>query len=175
MLENLISPKHLEKLLRNKIQKIIIVDLRTEPEYSFSRIPGAINIPLDRIQNHISFLKDFDKIILQCTHGARSKFVFNHNLLSNLNSKILILDGGITEWKNQGYFIQYKKKTHISLARQLHIFSGTVIILNLFLYEITNMFFFLLIPLVLSIGLIQSGITNKCFFTRILAKMPWNL
>lgn len=174
MSKNLISPKEvLALLINNTSKKTIFVDVRNKSEYNFSRIPGTINIPLEEIENQQKYLAEYDKIILQCTHGSRSKFIRN-TLLSNLCKKIFILEGGITEWKNQGYTIQYEKKSHISISRQLHLFSGFVFISGLFLYKLIDNTFFLIPPIIISIGLINEGLTNKCLATRILIKMPWN-
>ncbi|MDO6354070.1 FAD-dependent oxidoreductase [Caloramator sp. CAR-1] len=53
----------------------LIVDVRTEEEFSYGAVPGAINIPLDELKYRIDELGRKDrKIILYCASGARSAY-----------------------------------------------------------------------------------------------------
>lgn len=53
----------------------LIVDVRTEDEFLYGAFPGAVNIPLDGLQNRVSELGAKDrKIILYCASGARSAY-----------------------------------------------------------------------------------------------------
>lgn len=53
----------------------LIVDVRTEEEFSYGAFPGAINIPLDELEYRIDELGSKDrKIILYCASGARSGY-----------------------------------------------------------------------------------------------------
>lgn len=53
----------------------LIVDVRTEEEFSYGAYPGAINIPLDELEYRIDELGRKDrKIILYCASGARSAY-----------------------------------------------------------------------------------------------------
>ncbi|MCH4890093.1 CoA-disulfide reductase [Acidaminobacter sp. JC074] len=53
----------------------IVIDVRTEDEFSYGAYPGAVNIPLDELGYRISELGDKDrKIILYCATGARSAY-----------------------------------------------------------------------------------------------------
>jgi NADPH-dependent 2,4-dienoyl-CoA reductase/sulfur reductase-like enzyme/rhodanese-related sulfurtransferase len=53
----------------------LIVDVRSNDEFSYGAFPGAVNIPLDVIQNRANELGEKDrKIILYCASGARSAY-----------------------------------------------------------------------------------------------------
>ncbi len=53
----------------------LIIDVRSEEEFLYGAFPGALNIPLDILQNRISELGEKDrKIILYCASGARSAY-----------------------------------------------------------------------------------------------------
>jgi len=73
----------------------LIVDVRTSDEFAYGAVPGAINIPLDEIQNRIEEFGQKDrKIILYCATGARSAYakqILNYYGYSNLEN-----GGGIT-------------------------------------------------------------------------------
>lgn len=50
----------------------VIVDIRSAQEYDHGRIPGSLNIPVDRLSGHIQRLKGFEKPIIICgTDSAR--------------------------------------------------------------------------------------------------------
>jgi phage shock protein E len=52
----------------------MVVDVRTENEYRVEHVPGAVNIPLDRLSNEIiRRVPDKDRpLLLHCLSGARS-------------------------------------------------------------------------------------------------------
>lgn len=53
----------------------LIIDVRTQDEFLFGAFPGAVNIPLDVLQNRVGELGAKDrKIILYCASGARSAY-----------------------------------------------------------------------------------------------------
>ncbi len=57
----------------------IIIDVRTEDEFAYGAYPGAINIPLDELEERIDELKNKDqKIILYCASGARSAYALQY-------------------------------------------------------------------------------------------------
>lgn len=49
-----------------------IIDVRTEMEYRAGHIPGSVNIPLDRLTQHLSKLKKDSHFITCCASGMRS-------------------------------------------------------------------------------------------------------
>ena len=63
---------------KNKIKEAlktgaVIVDVRTPHEYDNGRIPGSINIPVDRISVGVERIRSMKKpIILCCNSGTRS-------------------------------------------------------------------------------------------------------
>lgn len=73
----------------------IIIDVRTAEEYNEGHIKGAINIPVDTIDN-ISYDKD-DTIILYCATGVRSTNAVN--ILADMGyTSLYNLDGGLLNW-----------------------------------------------------------------------------
>ena len=49
-----------------------ILDVRTKNEFSLGRIPGAVNIPVDELREHIQELDKTKKIYVNCYSGLRS-------------------------------------------------------------------------------------------------------
>ena len=51
----------------------VILDVRSRGEFSSGHLSGAINIPIDQLENNLGKLKDKDKpIITCCASGMRS-------------------------------------------------------------------------------------------------------
>ena len=58
------------ELVEQKDQ-VMLIDTRTPEEYSFGTIPGAINIPLDEIREHLSDIPTDKLVVLFCAVGLR--------------------------------------------------------------------------------------------------------
>ncbi|WDU84399.1 rhodanese-like domain-containing protein [Caloramator sp. Dgby_cultured_2] len=65
----------IDELKKEDSNEPLIIDVRTEEEFSYGAYPGAINIPLDELEDRIDELGRKDrKIILYCASGARSAY-----------------------------------------------------------------------------------------------------
>jgi len=68
---------------KNKIKEAIkkgavVIDVRTPHEYDNGKIPGSINIPVDRISASIERIKSMNKpVIVCCESGIRSNTAKN--------------------------------------------------------------------------------------------------
>jgi rhodanese-related sulfurtransferase len=67
-----INPADLKKLIDNKNQDYVVVDVRDEVEYKEGHIPGAINIPVDIFASRSGVLPKEKKIIVYCNTGGSS-------------------------------------------------------------------------------------------------------
>jgi len=85
----------LKKILgikKNQLSGIIqadsfLVDVRNSSEFSGGSVQGAINIPLNQIQNQIAKFKNKKTIIVFCASGVRSsqaKRVLEQNGIQNV-------------------------------------------------------------------------------------------
>jgi phage shock protein E len=60
-----------EKIRQALRQGGVIIDLRTAPEFDQGHIPGAHNIPVDRIRANLDRIRNMNKpVILCCMTGA---------------------------------------------------------------------------------------------------------
>ena len=84
--------------LMNNEKDYVIIDVRTPEEYSDGHNEGAINIPLDDI-NDITNLYAKDKLIMiYCRSGNRSNKAAN--ILDDLGYRNVYDFGGINTWPN---------------------------------------------------------------------------
>lgn len=65
-----LSPDALRELLARK--DVVLVDLRSEPEYRSGHIPGAINIPQEHIASTPPEVSRETVVVLYCRSGPRS-------------------------------------------------------------------------------------------------------
>ena len=61
-----------EKIINLIKQGAFLVDVRSPREFAGGSVKGAVNIPLDNIQNEISKFKSKENIIVFCRSGTRS-------------------------------------------------------------------------------------------------------
>jgi len=94
-----ISPKELKARL-DKGDKLVLVDVREEWEYSLAKLDGSILIPLGTIPQSLARLNRDSEIIAICHHGMRSADATNFLLQQGFpNVKNLV--GGIDAWSTQ--------------------------------------------------------------------------
>ena len=64
-----------------------LVDVRSKMEFSMGTVPGAVNIPVEDIANHIAALKKKENIVVFCRSGSRSgmaKSILERNGIQNV-------------------------------------------------------------------------------------------
>lgn len=98
-----LEPQQLIKQIQNK-ELLIIIDVRTEDEYTQGHIAGAINIPYNHLLQHqdkITAYKD-QQVILYCRSGRRAEIAAT--TLQELGFKKLIdLNGHMILWEQLRY------------------------------------------------------------------------
>lgn len=57
--------------LMEEKDKVMLIDTRTPDEFSFGTIPGAINIPLDELREHLAEIPADKPVVLFCAVGLR--------------------------------------------------------------------------------------------------------
>jgi phage shock protein E len=71
-----------------------LVDVRSKDEFNSGSCKGAVNIPVDQIQNQLSKFKDKKNIVVFCRSGMRSsqaKSILERNGINNVTN-----GGGLT-------------------------------------------------------------------------------
>ena len=84
-----------EELARDA--SIRLVDVRGEGEYATGRIPGSVNLPLERLAPAKGVLPDLQaRIFVYCLSGARSRMALAQ--LAGMGYKNVTDIGGILQW-----------------------------------------------------------------------------
>jgi rhodanese-related sulfurtransferase len=95
-----ITPVELESL-RATDEAPLVVDVRTPAEFATGHIPGAINIPFDRILDGIASIPSPGAIALYCMKGPRAR-VAEEALRNAGRAPLLHVEGGLEAWKRAG-------------------------------------------------------------------------
>jgi rhodanese-related sulfurtransferase len=94
-----ISPKELKTRL-DKGDKLVLLDVREDWEYSLAKIDGSILVPLGTLPQSLTRLSRESEIVAICHHGMRSADATNF-LLQQGFSNVKNLVGGIDAWSTQ--------------------------------------------------------------------------
>src|SRR5438270_2943539 len=85
-----------------------VVDVRTPAEFETAHIAGALNVPLDLLDQHgaeiAQRLSHDEDVVLVCRSGQRSAKA--QALLRNAGlTSGRVLEKGITDWESQGFAV----------------------------------------------------------------------
>lgn len=80
----------------------VLVDVRSTEEVADVGIPGAVNIPLERIESEADKLKAYKTVYVSCRSGGRSSMAVKK--LHDLGvTQAVNVNGGILAWKDAGF------------------------------------------------------------------------
>jgi rhodanese-related sulfurtransferase len=102
-----IAPLELARLLREKKDEYLLVDVRDEFEYAEGHIPGAVNIPAAGLAAKPVQLPEDKKIIVYCNSGGGSMMAYRK--MSKL-AKASLLQAVFVEWKEAGLPVEKSKE-----------------------------------------------------------------
>lgn len=92
------TAKEVETLLLEG-KKIDIIDVREVDEVAEGKIPGAINIPLGRIEFRMHELDKSKEYIIVCRSGARSGRA--SQFLESYGFNVINMTGGMLSWEGK--------------------------------------------------------------------------
>lgn len=82
-----------------------LVDVRTPEEFASGHIEGAVNIPVDVLNQYISQLPTDQPIVVYCRSGNRSATAVD--ILENAGlTNVYDIQGGTNSWTSQGLPLQ---------------------------------------------------------------------
>lgn len=148
----------------------VLVDIRDAAEHARLCIPGALNVPLDRLTH--AALPDCPAIVFYCAKG-RSTHAYAGQLDAAAICESYVLAGGLESWRKAGFPIASGRGQPLGLMRQVQLARGALILLGIVLgLQISPAF--LGIAALVGAGLVFAGATGWCAMARLLAAMPWN-
>jgi rhodanese-related sulfurtransferase len=147
-----------------------LVDIRDADEHARERIPGAVNIPLARIEEVSATT---GPIIYHCRSGMRTEA--NAATLAEAagDRPCQILGGGLEAWRAAGHQTSIDRKQPIEVIRQVQLIAGSLVLIGAILAATVSPAFVAL-PAFVGAGLMVAGATGWCGMARLLHLMPWN-
>ena len=94
-----VSVEEANAMLAENQEQIILLDVRSEGEFSTEYIPGAINIPTGELENRLDELDMSKEIIVYCKSGGRSSAA--KDMLVQHEFIVYNMLGGINAWKGK--------------------------------------------------------------------------
>lgn len=100
-----------ELLKRARAGLVTVLDVRPEEEYRAGHLPGAVNIPLSDLTQHVKDLVNGKEVVAYC-RGPHCILAFD--AVASLREQGIParrLEGGFPEWKHAGLPVEHTKKS----------------------------------------------------------------
>lgn len=98
ILEKRFQPFYPEDISSLDLQKVFLLDVRTQEEFENGSIPGARNIPLDNLRDEMERLDKYKPIYLFCQIGLRGYLA--SRILTQNGFDVKNLSGGYSLWQS---------------------------------------------------------------------------
>jgi len=99
-----ISPDTYVSTFNQESSDHILIDVRTPEEFASGHIAGAVNIPVQQLEQRLSEVPDDKEIVVYCRSGNRSATA--SQILANSGYSDVYDMGGIIAWQQAGYPIE---------------------------------------------------------------------
>jgi sulfur dioxygenase len=151
----------------------VLVDVRTPAEFESMRVPGSINVPLDRLDTEALKRQYAGKTIYCiCQTGTRSQLAAARLRAAGVEH-VVHVDGGTNAWTAAGLETERGERKVIALDRQMRIAAGSLVLLGVAAGALLHPAFYVLSAFI-GAGLVYAGATDSCGMSMVLARMPWN-
>jgi len=108
-------PETLEAISREELlakledETVTVLDVRPEDEFRLGHIPGAVNVPIERLKESLSELPKDKEIVAYC-RGPYCVFSFEAEAeLRKQGFNVRRLDQGFPQWKAAGLAVEIKE------------------------------------------------------------------
>ncbi|MFG2822443.1 rhodanese-like domain-containing protein [Kitasatospora sp. NPDC048365] len=154
---------------------VTVIDVRTPAEYAAGHIPGALNIPLDRLERALPTLREAAErrpIAVVCASGARSATACAQ--LASAGIEARSVDGGTSAWASAGKALTRTPGARAvwAMDRQVRFAAGALVVLAV-LGDLA-------VPglrwlgAAVGAGLVFSAVSNTCAMGAALSRLPFN-
>ncbi|WP_129305316.1 rhodanese-like domain-containing protein [Streptomyces sp. L2] len=158
-----------------RLHELTVIDVRTPGEYASGHLPGAHNIPLDRLDIALPALKaaaDRGDLLIVCASGTRSATACRR--LADEGVTAATLTGGTSAWTRLGHDTHRPAgaRTSWAMDRQVRLAAGSLVL--------TGLAAGLRWPRARALsagvagGLVFSALTDTCGLAKVLARLPHN-
>ncbi|WP_423834737.1 rhodanese-like domain-containing protein [Streptomyces manipurensis] len=160
-----------------RLHELIVLDVRTPAEYAGGHLPGALNLPLDRLTRALPDLRgaaERGDVLVVCASGNRSAKACG--TLAEHGVTAATLTGGTTAWTDGGHPLHHPEDFAAGrtwgMERQVRFTAGAVVLTGLTLGRLRPAF--RLASAGVAGGLVFSALTDTCGMAALLARLPHN-
>jgi rhodanese-related sulfurtransferase len=166
-----LQPSDLSQRLAS--EAVVLIDVRSPAEFASCHVPGARNLPLDRLDAAaVAALPRNCPLHVICQGGMRSRKACEQLAAAGIG-ELVDITGGTNAWKAAGLPVEGTGGAVFGVERQVRsiiggcVFAGAVLALTVHPYWAALSGFF-------GAGLLMAGLTNLCPLALAVAAMPWN-
>ncbi|MFI1577418.1 rhodanese-like domain-containing protein [Embleya sp. NPDC020630] len=160
--------------VRARLTEFTVLDVRTPGEFATGHIPGAYNVPLDRLREALPVLKRaaHPELLIVCASGARSERARTE--LAAAGIEAAHLSGGTSAWAAEGHALDAPDgaRTVWPMERQVRFAAGSLVVLGLLAGRRAPGA--RLLSAAIGSGLVFSAVTNTCGMAAVLGRLPYN-
>ncbi|MER7053546.1 MULTISPECIES: rhodanese-like domain-containing protein [unclassified Streptomyces] len=158
-----------------RLGEFTVVDVRSPGEYAGGHLPGAHNVPLERLDEAAGALTTAaarGPLLLVCASGARS--AKGCARLAAHGVEAATLEGGTGAWAAAGHPVERQTgaRTPWPMDRQVRLAAGTLVAAGFLAGRVRRRAHWL--SGAVGAGLVFSGVTNTCGMAAVLARLPHN-
>ncbi|MFF7749734.1 rhodanese-like domain-containing protein [Streptomyces sp. NPDC007971] len=164
--------------VRTRLTELTVIDVRTPGEYASGHLPGALNIPLDRIRHALPELRHAagrGDVVFVCASGARAENA--GRLLAEQGVRTATLAGGTGAWAAAGHDLERPAtcdtRAGWSMERQVRFTAGALVLAGIALGLLVHPAFQILSAGIAG-GLVFSALTDTCGMAAVLGRLPHN-
>ncbi|MEO3972931.1 rhodanese-like domain-containing protein [Streptomyces sp. CAU 1734] len=160
----------------HRLGELTVIDVRTPGEYASGHLPGALNLPLDRLGAALPELREAaarGELLMVCASGARSASACG--LLAGHGVAALTLTGGTRAWADGGRELHRPggpARASWAMERQVRFTAGLLVLTGAALSLLHPAW--LLLSAGVAGGLVLSALTDTCGMAAVLARLPHN-
>ncbi len=148
-----------------------VLDVRTPGEFRGDHIPGAYNVPLSDLGDHVSELAGLHHtIVLVCQSGARASTAMER-LAAAGRVDLRLLTGGMQAWHAAGGAVTVGEPRW-SLERQVRLVAGSIVLGSVLASIAAPPARF--VAGAVGGGLTFAALTDTCAMGSLLARLPYN-
>lgn len=157
--------------LRQHLDGVRLLDVRTASEFETAHIHGSYHVPLDTLGEHCADICGVDaEVVLVCQSGNRARQAADKLAAAGMTN-MRILEGGMNAWSAAGGDV-VRGKEKWSLERQVRLVAGLIVLVSVVAsIAVPGLKW---VAAFVGAGLTFAAVSNTCAMGSVLARLPYN-
>ncbi|MFE4450241.1 rhodanese-like domain-containing protein [Streptomyces sp. NPDC056796] len=158
-----------------RLEEFTVIDVRAPGEYASGHVPGALNVPLDRLPEAVPALKSASArgaLLVVCASGVRSTRACE--ILADADIDAAALAGGTSAWEGDGHGLDRPPGARAvwPIERQVRLAAGSLVVAGVVAGRRFPAARWLAAGV--GAGLAYSAVTGTCGMAAVLGRLPHN-